>query len=142
MIKKIICLSLILSFALSCFSGCGLFAELPFFALEEEVESTVSTEENGDIDEPNEPNGSNDDTSGVKYEIKEERYKFSDIEYIHMSDILRNEEGIRELRKITGLDIDEKMRLFKVLRQRVTCSNLPICKFLHLDITESQHLNH
>ena len=80
--------------------------------------------------------------TGSEYEIKEERYKFSDIEYIHMSDILRNEEGIRELRKITGLDIDEKMRLFKVLRQRVTCSNLPICKFLHLDITESQHLNH
>ena len=43
---------------------------------------------------------------------------------------------------VHGLDIDEKMRLFKGLRQRVTCSNLPICKFLHLDITESQHLNH
>lgn len=80
--------------------------------------------------------------TGSEYDIKEDRYKFSDIEYIHMSDILRNEEGISELRKITGLDIDEKMRLFKVLRQRVTCSNLPICKFLHLDLTESQHLNH
>ena len=74
--------------------------------------------------------------TGSEYDIKEDRYKFSDMEYVRMSDILRQEEGISELRKITSMGVDEKMKLFGVLSQRVMCSNLPITKFLHLDISE------
>lgn len=75
--------------------------------------------------------------TGSEYDIKEDRYKFSDMEYVRMSDILRQEEGISELRKITSMGVDEKMRLFEVLRHRVKCSNFPIAKFLHLNISVS-----
>lgn len=75
--------------------------------------------------------------TGSEYDLKEDRYRFSDLEYTHMADILRQEEGIRELRKITGWGVDEKMKLFKILRHRVPCSNLPIAKFLHLDMIVS-----
>lgn len=74
--------------------------------------------------------------TGSEYDLKEDRYRFSDMEYSYMADILRQEEGISDLRKITGWDVDEKMRLFRMLRHRVTCSNLPIAKFLHLSISE------
>lgn len=73
--------------------------------------------------------------TGSEYDIKEDRYRFSDIEYIRMGDILRDTEGLEELRKVTGLEIEEKMRLFQVLRKHLSCDNLPIVKFLHINLT-------
>ena len=74
--------------------------------------------------------------TGSEYDIKEDRYRFSDIEYIRMGDILRDTEGLEELRKVTGLEIEEKMRLFQVLRKHLSCDNLPIAKFLHIHLTK------
>jgi len=73
--------------------------------------------------------------TGSEYDIKEDRYRFSDIEYVRMGDILRDTEGLEELRKVTGLQIEEKMRLFEVLRKHLSCDNLPIAKFLHINLT-------
>lgn len=73
--------------------------------------------------------------TGSEYDIKEDRYRFSDIEYIRIGDILRDMEGLEELRKVTGLEIEEKMRLFQVLRKHLSCDNLPIVKFLHINLT-------
>lgn len=74
--------------------------------------------------------------TGSEYDIKEERYRFSDIEYIRMGDILRDTEGLKDLRKVTGFEIEEKMRLFQVLRKHLSCDNLPITKFLHIHLTK------
>ena len=71
--------------------------------------------------------------TGSEYEIKEDRYLFSDIEYIRMGKILHDMEGLKDLRKVTGFDIDEKMRLFELLRKHLSCDNLPIIKFLHIE---------
>lgn len=72
--------------------------------------------------------------TGSEYDIKEERYRFSDMEYVRMGEVLREKEGMKTLRKITMADNDEKLRLFKVLSKSLSCSALPICKFLHLDV--------
>ncbi len=74
--------------------------------------------------------------TGSEYDIKEDRYRFSDIEYIRMGDILRDTEGLKDLRKVTGLEIEEKMRLFEVLRKHLSCDNLPIVKFLHIHLNK------
>ena len=74
--------------------------------------------------------------TGSEYDIKEDRYRFSDIEYIRMGDILRDTEGLKDLRKVTGFEIEEKMRLFQVLRKHLSCDNLPIAKFLHIHLTK------
>ncbi|MBR2857092.1 MAG: transposase [Bacteroidales bacterium] len=74
--------------------------------------------------------------TGSEYDIKEDRYRFSDIEYIRMGEILHDAEGLKELRKVTGLEMDEKMRLFKVLSKHLSCDNLPIAKFLHIHLTK------
>lgn len=74
--------------------------------------------------------------TGSEYDIKEDRYRFSDIEYIRMGDILRDTEGLKDLRKVTGLEIEEKMRLFQVLRKHLSCDNLPIAKFLHIHLAK------
>lgn len=75
--------------------------------------------------------------TGSEYDIKEDRYRFSDIEYIRMGEILRDAEGLKELRKVTGLEMDEKMRLFKVLSKHLSCDNLPIVKFLHINMSKA-----
>lgn len=72
--------------------------------------------------------------TGSEYEIKEDKYKFSDTIYIQMIDVLRNVEGLRTIRKVTGADEAEKMRLFGVLRRHLSCSNQPIAKFLHINL--------
>ena len=72
--------------------------------------------------------------SGSEYDIKEERYKFSDMEYVRMIDILHDVAGLKDIRKVTGLAIDEKMRLLELLRKHLSCGNLPIAKFLHIDM--------
>ena len=72
--------------------------------------------------------------TGSEYDIKEDRYRFSDMEYVRMAEILHDAEGLKELRKVTGLEMDEKMRLFKVLSKHLSCDNLPIAKFLHIDV--------
>lgn len=72
--------------------------------------------------------------TGSEYDIKEDRYRFSDIEYIRMGKILHDMGGLEDLRKVTGLEIDEKMRLFEMLRKHLTCGNLPIAKFLHIEV--------
>lgn len=73
--------------------------------------------------------------TGSEYDIKEDRYRFSDIEYVRMGEILHDMEGLKDLRKVTGLQIEEKMRLFEVLRKHLSCDNLPIVKFLHINLT-------
>ena len=75
--------------------------------------------------------------TGSEYDIKEDRYRFSDIEYIRMGEILHDAEGLKELRKVTGLEMDEKMRLFKVLSKHLSCDNLPIVKFLHINMSKA-----
>lgn len=72
--------------------------------------------------------------TGSEYDIKEERYKFSDMEYVRMIDILHDAAGLKDIRKVTGLAIDEKMRLLELLRKHLSCGNLPIAKFLHIDM--------
>lgn len=71
--------------------------------------------------------------TGSEYDIKEERYRFSDMEYVRMGNILHSTEGIKELRKVTCLEIEEKMRLAELLNKHLSCGNLPIAKFLHMD---------
>ena len=73
--------------------------------------------------------------TGSEYDIKEERYRFSDMEYVRMIDILHDAAGLKDIRKVTGLAIDEKMRLFELLRKHLSCGNLPIAKFLHIEAT-------
>lgn len=73
--------------------------------------------------------------TGSEYDIKEDSYRFSDIEYIRMGKILHDMEDLKDLRKVTGLGIDEKMRLFKILRKHLSCDNLHIAKFLHINLT-------
>ena len=73
--------------------------------------------------------------TGSEYDIKEERYKFSDMEYVRMIDILHDAAGLKDIRKVTGLAIDEKMRLLELLRKHLSCGNLPIAKFLHIEAT-------
>ena len=73
--------------------------------------------------------------TGSEYDIKEERYRFSDMEYVRMIDILHDVAGLKDIRKVTGLAIDEKMRLFELLRKHLSCGNLPIAKFLHIEAT-------
>lgn len=72
--------------------------------------------------------------TGSEYDIKEDRYRFSDIEYIRMGEILYTTEGIKELRNVTCLEMDQKMRLAELLSRRLSCGNLPIAKFLHIDV--------
>ena len=72
--------------------------------------------------------------TGSEYDIKEERYRFSDMEYVRMAEILYTTEGIKELRKVTCLEMDQKMRLAELLSRRLSCGNLPIAKFLHIDV--------
>lgn len=72
--------------------------------------------------------------TGSEYDIKEERYRFSDMEYVKMLDVLRQDEGVKSVRNVTLADIDEKMRLFGVLRHRLSCSDRVIAKFLHLHV--------
>lgn len=72
--------------------------------------------------------------TGSEYDIKEDRYRFSDIEYIRMGEILHDAEGLKELRKVTCLEMDQKMRLAELLSRRLSCGNLPIAKFLHIDV--------
>ena len=74
--------------------------------------------------------------TGSEYDIKEERYKFSDMEYVRMIDILHDAAGLKDIRKVTGLAIDEKMRLLELLRNHLSCANLPIAKFLHIHLTK------
>lgn len=74
--------------------------------------------------------------TGSEYDIKEERYKFSDMEYVRMIDILHDAAGLKDIRKVTGLAIDEKMRLLELLRKHLSCGNLPIAKFLHIHLTK------
>ena len=59
---------------------------------------------------------------------------FSDKEYESMIKVLRNVEGIKEVRQVTGADLSEKIRLFELLRRYVSCSNMQIAKFLHLEL--------
>lgn len=75
--------------------------------------------------------------TGSEYDIKEDRYRFSDTEYVRMGEILHDMEGLKDLRKVTGFDIDEKMRLFEVLRKHLSCDNLPIAKFLHINLAKT-----
>lgn len=72
--------------------------------------------------------------TGSEYDIKEDRYRFSDMEYVRMAEILYTTEGIKELRKVTCLEMDQKMRLAELLSRRLSCGNLPIAKFLHIDV--------
>ena len=72
--------------------------------------------------------------TGSEYDIKEDRYRFSDMEYVRMAEILYTTEGIKELRKVTCLEMDQKMRLAELLSRRLSCGNLPIGKFLHIDV--------
>lgn len=72
--------------------------------------------------------------TGSEYEIKEDRYKFSDMEYVHMLDILRKVEGMKTVRNVVTADIDEKLRLAGLLRQNLECSNTALSKFLHIHI--------
>ena len=72
--------------------------------------------------------------TGSEYDIKEERYRFSDMEYVRMAEILYTTEGIKELRNVTCLEMDQKMRLAELLSRRLSCGNLPIAKFLHIDV--------
>ena len=72
--------------------------------------------------------------TGSEYDIKEDRYRFSDMEYVRMGEILYTTEGIKELRKVTCLEMDQKMRLAELLSRRLSCGNLPIAKFLHIDV--------
>lgn len=74
--------------------------------------------------------------TGSEYDIKEDRYRFSDIEYVRMGEILHDIEGLKDLRKVTGFEIGEKMRLFEALRKHLSCDNLPIAKFLHIHLTK------
>ena len=74
--------------------------------------------------------------TGSEYDIKEDRYRFSDIEYVRMGEILHDIEGLKDMRKVTGFEIGEKMRLFEVLRKHLSCDNLPIAKFLHIHLTK------
>lgn len=74
--------------------------------------------------------------TGSEYDIKEDRYRFSDTEYVRMGEILHDMEGLKDLRKVTGFDIDEKMRLLEVLRKHLSCDNLPIAKFLHINLAK------
>ena len=72
--------------------------------------------------------------TGSEYDIKETRYAFSDVEYESMINVLRNVEGIKEVRQVTAVDLNEKIRLFGLLRRHVSCSNMQIAKFLHLEL--------
>ena len=72
--------------------------------------------------------------TGSEYDIKEERYRFSDTEYVRISDILRSVEGIKTLSKVTMVDVDEKLRLFNMLSQKYACFSKAIVKYLRMDI--------
>lgn len=75
--------------------------------------------------------------TGSEYDIKEERYRFSDTEYVRIADILRSVEGIKTLSKVTMADVDVKLRLFNMLSQKYSCSNKAIIKYLRMDIKKS-----
>ena len=75
--------------------------------------------------------------TGSEYDIKEERYRFSDTEYVRIADILRSVEGIKTLSKVTVADVDVKLRLFNMLSQKYSCSNKAIIKYLRMDIKKS-----
>ena len=72
--------------------------------------------------------------TGSEYDIKEERFRFSDMEYVRIADILRREEGVRTLSEVTAAAIDEKFRLFDMLRHKYSCYPQAIIKFLRMDV--------
>ena len=70
--------------------------------------------------------------TGSEYDIKEERSRFSDMEYISMLNILRDVEGIKSARKVTGYEYDEKIRLLYILKSHLSSPESQLRKFLHL----------
>lgn len=72
--------------------------------------------------------------TGSEYDIKEDKTWGSDICYDQMLEILREKEGISDVRKVTIFDIDEKLRLYKMLLRDVSCQERQIAEFLHLKL--------
>lgn len=70
--------------------------------------------------------------TGSEYDIKEDRSAFSDTEYLRMMNVLRDVEGIKSIRKVTGYTSDEKMRLFNLLKRHLSCPDKQLQKFLRL----------
>lgn len=75
--------------------------------------------------------------TGSEFDIKEDRYRFSDMEYQHMMGVINEYTDIRPVRKVAVLDVDEKLRLFHLLQRKVSGTNLQIAKFLRLELSES-----
>lgn len=69
--------------------------------------------------------------TGSEYEINEEFDPSSDAVYEKMKEIIRAD-GIKPIRKVTILDIEEKMRLYHHLKARTNATNHQICRFLHI----------
>lgn len=72
--------------------------------------------------------------TGSEYDIKEDRYKFPDTEYVQISEFLQNHEGIYQLRKVTSLDIESKVTLANLLKKYAVCSEAAIAKYLHIEM--------
>ena len=80
--------------------------------------------------------------TGSEYEIKEDRYRFSDMEYVHMLDVLRKVEGMKTVRHVVTADVEEKKRLATLLRQTLQCSPKALSKFLHIDLSRADCVMH
>lgn len=69
--------------------------------------------------------------TGSEYDLNEDYDPSSDAVYEKMKEIIRSI-GIKPIRKVTVLDLEEKMNLYQLLKTRTEASNHQICRFLHI----------
>jgi len=74
--------------------------------------------------------------TGSEYDIKEDYYSFSDIEYENMKSVT-TKMNIKPIRKITQSSAQEKWELFNLLKKHTNADSRQISKFLHIDATSS-----
>ena len=69
--------------------------------------------------------------TGSEYDIKEEFDSSSDAVYEKMKEII-SECGIYPIRQVTMVSIEEKMRLYRLIREKTNATARQICRFLHI----------
>lgn len=73
-----------------------------------------------------------DSTTGSEYDIKESRDSFSLASFYEIMEYLEHMMPRHEIRKVTVLPLDRKMKLLYDLKEHTSASEQQICDFLHI----------
>ena len=71
-------------------------------------------------------------TTGSEYDIKESRDSFSLVSFYEIMEYLEHMMPRHEIRKVTVLPLDQKMKLLYELKEHTSASEQQICDFLHI----------